>query len=148
MSIKEYAKEQLKYFFIITTLVNFVMFFLGSRFNHGLQFSYEVLLLPPLYGFFGTLPSWISYSKKELPTKQLFIRKIFQFLALEVLLTLITFPGSYFCKENLDMILSFLLSVFLVYVLVIIISWILDKRSADEMMRELEAYQQSNHDLL
>lgn len=148
MSIREFARERFKDFFLITTLVNIVMFILGTTYQHGMQFSYELLLYPPLYGLFGTLPSWISYSKKELPMKQLLVRKIFQFLCLEVLLTLITFPGEMMRRENLDMILSFALSVFVVYILVILISWILDKKSADQMMKDLEEYQHSQDSIM
>ena len=141
MSLKEFALDRIKDFFIITTLVNIVMFVLGTIYQRGQLFSYEVLLLPPLYGFFGTLPSWITYSRRELPTKQLFIRKIFKVLALEILMILITFPGEMLCKENLGMILSLAISIMVVYFLVLLISWLLDKKRADQMMKDLEMYQ-------
>ncbi len=143
MSLKEFALDRIKDFFIITTLVNIVMFVLGTIYQQGQLFSYEVFLLPPLYGFFGTLPSWITYCRRELSTRQLFIRKIVQVLVLEVLMILIIFPREMLRKENLGMILSLAISIMVVYLLVLLISWLLDKKCADQMMKDLEIYQQN-----
>lgn len=144
MSISEYAKERIKDFFIITTLVNIVMFILGSMYQKGATFSYEILLMPVLYGVAGTLPSWILYSKKELSIKSLLVRKILSFLVLEALLVWLTFPKIYFTHENIEMIVSFSLSVFIVYVLVGILSWFLDQKEANEMMEDLVIFQKNN----
>lgn len=143
MSIKEYAKLAIRDFFIITTFVNIAMFVLGSIYRSEATFSYEVLLQPPLYGVFGTIPMWILYSKKELTVRQLIVRKIFQVITLEIMLILLTFQGQNLCADNLDEIISFAMSVFIIYVLVNVISWVLDKKSADDMMHELSEYQKN-----
>ena len=143
MSLTEFAKDRLRDFFMITALVNIVMYVLGSIYMKGNVLEYSALLQPPLYGFFGTLPSWIMYSKRELPMKQYLIRKIISVLILEILLILVTFPGDYMNPGNAGMILSFAVSVLIVYLLVAGISWLLDKKSADAMMKELEMFQRS-----
>ena len=86
---------------------------------------------------------WILYSKKELTVRQLIVRKIFQVITLEIMLILLTFQGQNLCADNLDEIISFAMSVFIIYVLVNVISWVLDKKSADDMMNELSEYQKN-----
>lgn len=144
MSIKEYGKTMLQDFFVITTFVNIVMFVLGSIYRPGATFSYEILLFPPLYGFLGTIPSWILYSKKELSTRQLLARKILQVIVLELILVLVIFGGENMCKENIPEIIALAISVFLVYVLVSIVSWLLDVRTAKVVMKELSEYQKKD----
>ena len=144
MSIKEYGKSMLQDFFVITTFVNIVMFVLGSIYRSEVTFSYEILLLPPLYGFLGTIPSWILYSKKELSTRQIMVRKILQVLVLELILILVIFGGENLCKENISVITALAISVFLVYVLVNIVSWLLDVRTAKAVMKELSEYQKKD----
>ena len=144
MSIKEYGKTMLQDFFVITTFVNIVMFVLGSIYRPGATFSYEILLFPPLYGFLGTIPSWILYSKKELSTRQLLARKILQVIVLELILVLVIFGGENLSKENIPVITALATSVFLVYVLVSIVSWLLDVRTAKAVMKELSEYQKKD----
>ena len=144
MSIKEYGKTMLQDFFVITTFVNIVMFVLGSIYRPGATFSYEILLFPPLYGFLGTIPSWILYSKKELSTRQIVVRKILQVIVLELILVLAIFGGENLSKENIPVITALAISVFLVYVLVNIVSWLLDVRTAKAVMKELSEYQKKD----
>ena len=144
MSIKEYGKTMLQDFFVITTFVNIVMFVLGSIYRPGVTFSYEILLFPPLYGFSGTIPSRILYSNKELSTRQLLARKILQVIVLELILVLAIFGGENMCKENIPEITALAISVFLVYVLVSIVSWLLDVRTAKAVMKELCEYQKKD----
>lgn len=144
MSIKEYGKTMLQDFFVITTFVNIVMFVLGSIYRPGATFSYEILLFPPLYGFLGTIPSWILYSKKELSTRQIVVRKILQVIVLELILVLAIFGGENLSKENIPVITALAISVFLVYVLVSIVSWLLDVRTAKAVMKELSEYQKKD----
>lgn len=146
MSLKDFAKQQLFDFFVITTFCNVAIFVLGSMYKNGNMFSYEVLLVPLLYGFFGTLPSWILYSKKELTMKQMLIRKVFQFVALEILLTFVTFHGGNLKKENITVIISFMISVLAVSVCVSLVSWMLETREAKILTEELINYQSASSD--
>jgi len=141
MSFKDYLKAMLRDFFIITTLVNFAMFFLGTKYLNEATFGYDAYLMPPLYGFFGILPALILYSKKELSIKQLAIRKIFQFIALEIILISLTFGGEPEILKHMDMVISFAISVLVVYVLVSVFIWIIDSKSAKDIMKDLKEYQ-------
>lgn len=141
MSLKDFAKQQLFDFFVITTFVNFAMFVLNSIYLKDAILTPEILLGPPLYGFFGTLPSWILFSKKELSARQYFIRQILQIICLELLLILLTFGNGNLRKENAGMITSFSISVLLIYFCVHLMRFVLDKRQANLLMQDLLDYQ-------
>ncbi|MBP9997444.1 MAG: hypothetical protein KBT19_09315 [Lachnospiraceae bacterium] len=143
MNLKDFAKKQLFDFFIITTCVNFVMCIMGMTFAADTQLSYEIMIYPPLYGLFGTIPSWILYTKRELSTRQLIIRKILEFLCLEVLLILLTFGGGNLRKENAPIIASFAVSVLAVVGCVNVVGWIFNNRQAKQLTKELIQYQNS-----
>ena len=141
MGIKELLKTMARNFFIITTMVNFAMYFLGTIYRPEMVLPNEVLLYPPLYGLFGTLPSLVLYSSKELSVKQLVIRKVFHLIFLEILLILLTFNGENLCMENMKMIFSLAGSVVVIYILVNLISWFSEKKDADMMTGNLQIYQ-------
>lgn len=144
MSIKEYAKGMMRDFFVITTFVNIAMYLLGSVFQPDMTLSYDVLLRPPIYGLVGMLAIWVMYSKKELTVKQLIFRMVLQVILLEVMLILLTFGFEHLQIENLKMIVSFASSVLIIYVLVRVVSFLLDKKEAGDMMALLTKYQESN----
>ena len=60
---------------------------------------------------------------------------------LELILVLAIFGGENLSKENIPVITALAISVFLVYVLVSIVSWLLDVRTAKAVMKELSEYQ-------
>lgn len=144
MSIKEYAKGMMRDFFVITTFVNIAMYLLGSAFQPDMMLSHDVLLRPPVYGLVGMLTIWVMYSKRELTVKQLIFRMVLQVILLEVMLILLTFGFEHLKIENLKMIVSFASSVLIIYVLVRVVSFLLDKKEAGDMMALLTKYQESN----
>lgn len=141
MSLKEFAKERLRDFFLITTFVNIVMFVLGEIYNSDAILTYDAFLYPVLYGFLGTLPAWLAYSKKEPSMKQLIVRHIFVLLVLEILLVLVTFPKEAYSADNIGLFVAFGGSVLIVYLLVLVVTWYLDRKSAVQIMKDLELYQ-------
>ncbi len=50
-----------------------------------------MFFMPFIYAFFCTLPSLVVYSKKELSLKQMVIRKIIQFVLIELIVFLISY---------------------------------------------------------
>lgn len=138
MTIKEFIKSVLQSFFVIVTLVNVSTLILGLAFQPDYKFGYEAFLSPLIYGFLGILPSILMYSKNELSIRQIVIRKLFQFIALELILFFVGFKG--FGAEP-KIVVSFLSSVAVIFVLVHIITWFIDSKSAKELTQELQMYQ-------
>ena len=141
MKLKEFIKSTLASYFIIVTLVNVATLVLGSIFRPEQRFGYEAFLAPLLYGALGLIPVFIMYSPKELTIKQIVIRKIVQLIALEFILVLAGFGRENLKAENLALIASFALSVLIIYVLVHVISWVLNLEMARQLTMDLQSYQ-------
>ena len=141
MKLKEFIKSTLASYFIIVTLVNVATLVLGSIFRPEQRFGYEAFLAPLLYGALGLIPVFIMYSPKELTIKQIVIRKIVQLRALEFILVLAGFGRENLKAENLALIASFALSVLIIYVLVHVISWVLNLEMARQLTMDLQSYQ-------
>lgn len=141
MKLKEFIKSTLASYFIIVTLVNVATLVLGSIFRPEQRFGYEAFLAPLLYGALGLIPVFIMYSPKELTIKQIVIRKIVQLIALEFILVLAGFGRENLKAEYLALIASFALSVLIIYVLVHVISWVLNLEMARQLTMDLQSYQ-------
>lgn len=141
MKLKEFVKSMFASYFIIVTLVNVATLVLGSIFCPEQRFGYEAFLAPLLYGVLGMIPVFIMYSPKELTIKQIIVRKIFQLVVLELLLILTGFGGENLKADNLPLIASFALSVLIIYVLVHVISWVLNLEMARQLTIDLQSYQ-------
>ena len=141
--MKEHIKDNLMNFFIIVTLVNLVIFISGNLLAPEQKLTYSAFLVPIIDGILGTIPGLVMYSKRELTFKQMMFREIIQLLAIELIIILFTFGFSGFSIGKLHMILVVALSVAVVYVLVTLIRFFLDSRSARKMTDDLKSFQQS-----
>lgn len=120
---------------------NLATFVLGSAYRPEERFGYDAFLTPLLYAFLGILPMCVMYSKKEMTPRQVLIRKILQLVLLEVLLVGFVFGCAGLSGENGEQIAGFALAVFVVFVLVHVISFVLDTEQARRMTLDLLAYQ-------
>ena len=141
MKLKEFVKSAFASYFIIVTLVNVATLVLGSIFRPEQRFGYEAFLAPLLYGALGLIPVFIMYSPKELTIKQIVTRKMAQLIVLEFILALAGFGRENLKAENLALIASFALSVFIIYMLVHVISWVLNLEMARQLTMDLHSYQ-------
>ncbi len=147
MNGKENIKSIISSFFIIVTLVNIATFILGSVFRPDARFGYDAFLSPIIYGICSLIPFAITYSNRELKLKELLFREVLQLISIEVILCLLAFGGKAINKENISLIISFCVSIFIVYVLVNVITWLLDVKTAKEMTNDLHEYQNNQtHD--
>lgn len=141
MGKKEYIKEMARDFFVITTLVNFVIFLLGSIFQPEARFGYDAFLAPMIYAAFSLIPAAVTYSSRELSVKEMIVRKAVQLALIEIILFLLGFG-----LENMRTMKSLLLicvgiSIAVVYVLVHLIEWLTESRKAMILTEELKVFQ-------
>lgn len=143
---KEFFKSILSSFFIIVTLVNIATFILGSIFQPDVRFGYDAFLSPLIYGVFSLIPYIILYSKKELTMKQMLVRKILQLVCIEIIILSIIFGSDLLIPENLPLIAPISLSIFIIFLLVMLIQWLMDLQAAKRMTEELMHYQETRTD--
>ena len=141
--MKEHIKDNLMNFFIIVTLVNIVIFVCGTLMAPDQNLTYTAFLVPIIDGFLGIIPGLVMYSKRELTLKQMIIRELIQLLSIELIILFFTFGFSGFSIEKLGMMSVVAVSVAVVYILVTLIRFFLDSRSAKKMTDDLKAFQES-----
>ena len=138
MKFADYLKRTALAFFIISSLIAIAIGILGLIFEPARRFGYESFFSPLIIGLAATAPSIILYSSKELTFRQMAMRKILHFLVLEA--TLIGFGFSFRFLEA-QMVLSFALSVLIIWGFVNLIIWRIDHQKAGQMTKNLKTYQ-------
>lgn len=141
MSFKSFLKSICSTYFIIVTLVNLATFVMGSIYRPEERFGYDAFLVPLIYSFLGILPMCVMYSKREMTLTQVLIRKMFQLILLEALLIGFVFGYGDFSKDNTVQMVSFAVTVLVVFILVHVISFVLDMQQARQMTLDLLDYQ-------
>ncbi|MDF2537384.1 MAG: hypothetical protein K0S76_405 [Herbinix sp.] len=139
MNVKEFLKKNLMIYFIIVTGITAATGILGMNIDPEARFGYEAFFSPLIFGAIATIPSLILYSKRELSLKQMLLRRILHFFVLE--LTLIVFGLNSGLLESVDAAVSFAASVFIVYLLTNIISYIIDSKTANDINKGLKRLQ-------
>ena len=139
---KEFTIDLIRTFFTVVTLVNVAILVMGLWFAPDIQFGYEAFEAPLIYGAVGTLPNIVMYSKKELSVKALFVRKVLQFILIEVLVLFAAFYGAEVYWQQPKIIVSVGISIFLIYVVASIIDWIKNYVTAKRMTDELVKFQE------
>ncbi|WP_026497263.1 hypothetical protein [Butyrivibrio sp. WCD3002] len=142
--MKERITDTMRNFFIVVTLINAAMLVLGAILRPDQQFGYEAFAYPIIYGFITSIPGLFMGTSKEMSVAQAVIREIIQLMLIIVALLVIMFGGNIANKDNIIPAISVTVSVIIVFVLVNLISWGLDKRTAEKMTADLEAYQRKN----
>ena len=140
--MKERIRDILNSFFISVTLINLALFILGRILEPTQVFGYEVFLYPLIYGFIGTIPTMLIRDKNELSVKQELIRNVMKMLLLIVLMLAFMFGGREITSELISAAVSVSLSVVIIFILVNLITWWLDLRTAKDMTEDLIKYQQ------
>lgn len=144
MKLKEFFKELLYVYFIIVTLINVATFVLGSIFRPDETFGYSAFLSPLIYGLVSLIPLGLTYSPRELTLKQAVVREILRLFLLEAVLLLFGWRQEYLSMKNASVILGFALSVLVIYLLVMLVTWVLDFRQAKQLTADLQEFQSRN----
>jgi Flp pilus assembly protein TadB len=140
MNFIGFMKKNLRDYFIIVTGINVAMAFLGMNLDTERSFGYEAFFSPLIIGAVAVLPSFVLYSTKELGLKQMIVRRGLHLLVLEFTLTVFGYLAGLF--TSLAIVLPFVLTVLLVYLFTLLIRWILDSRTAQEINKGLKRLQE------
>ena len=146
--MKERIRDILNSFFISVTLINVAMLILGRILEPTQVFGYEVFLYPLIYGLIGTIPTLLIRDKKEFSVKQELIRKVMRMLLLIALMLAFMFGGREITSELITAAVDVSLSIVIIFILVNLIIWWLDLKTAKDMTEDLIKYQQKKENEL
>ena len=141
---KEFWADCLRTFFTVVTLINVLMFLLGSVLLPELRFGYEAFIVPVIYGLVGTLPNLVLYSKRELKIGELMVRKVLQLILIEVLVLFVAFYNTTEEVQSVEIMVSTVAGVFVVYVIATLVDILENFLSAKQMTEDLKRFQKNN----
>ncbi|WP_022756077.1 DUF3021 family protein [Butyrivibrio fibrisolvens] len=146
--MKERIRDILNSFFITVTLINLAMLILGKLLEPEQVFGYEAFMYPLIYGLIGTIPSIVIRDKKELSVKQELIRKVMNMLLIIVLMLAFMFGGREITSELIAAAAGVSISIVIIFVLVNLIIWWFDLKTAKDMTEDLLKYQEKQENAI
>ena len=104
--------------------------------------GYEVFLYPLIYAALGSIPGILIREKKEPTVKEFLIHQFIGVVMTSAIIIAVMFFGVKMTKEHMVIAAVNVVGVFVIYVLVNVITWILDSKKAESMTNDLKAFQE------
>ena len=142
MSMKQFIMRKLFQFFLLSSLISAAICILGLIYDKEAQFGYEVFLSPFIFASACILPTFVTYSGRELLLKELLPRKVLEFLLIEAMVLGIAHLSPGIDTGKPSVVLSLAASVLVIYVLVCLLEWLREAAEAKEMNQSLQKLQQ------
>jgi len=143
MSWREFLNDLISTYFTLVTLITALMFCMGMCIYPEESIGYKAYAAPLLYAACGLLPNLLMYSKHEMSTKELCVRKILQLVLVEVLVLTVAFYESDEQVRRSPLVFNVGMGIFIVFVLCHVVSWIQGCLSAKKLTEALVMLQQT-----
>ena len=143
---KQFLIDKLILFFMLTTLILFAIFFIGSAFDADARFGYDAILAPVEYAFLCVLPTFVTYSRRELKPGELLFRIVLEFLLIEAIVLGAAFHSALMDTTRISVVLTIAGSVLVIFLLVHIFAWLMDSIESMKMNQALAQLQKRAED--
>lgn len=137
-------KRVMMSFFISVTLITLAMAIVGLIFEPHMIFGYEAFLSPLIFGAIASFPMLVFYSNKEQSIKEVLLRSLLHFLLLEILILSNLYIFGILTSPS--MALSLALTIFIINLAVHLVSYVHDRRVAEEFNSALRLLQEKIQD--
>ncbi len=141
MDFKRFLVNKLILFFMLSTLITAAVSLIGLLFDGDTRFGYKEMLTPIEYAALCLLPTLVTFSKRELSPKALLARKALMLVLIEGVILFIAFTSDVIDTGRVEVVLTIVGSVLVIFVLVHLFMWFKDAAEAKKLNRELEAFQ-------
>ena len=141
MDFKRFLVNKLILFFMLSTLITAAVSLIGLLFDGDTRFGYKEMLTPIEYAALCLLPTFVTFSKRELSPKALLARKALMLVLIEGVILFIAFTSDVIDTGRVEVVLAIAGSVLVIFVLVHLFMWFKDAAEAKKLNRELEAFQ-------
>ncbi|MBR6039571.1 MAG: hypothetical protein IKP38_03725 [Clostridia bacterium] len=141
MEFKRFLVNKLILFFMLSTLITVAIVLIGSAFDPEAQFGYKDMPVPIEYAALCMLPTFVTWSKRELSPKVLLVRKAIMLVLIEGVILFIAFMSDVIDTSRIGVVLAIAGSVLVIFVLANLFVWLKDAAEAKKLNRELEAFQ-------
>ena len=144
MKLKQFLIKQMILFFMLSTLITVAVSLIGSAFDREALFGYREMLTPIKYAALCMLPTFVTYSRRELSIKALLLRKALMLILLEAGMLLILCTSVPFDESRIDAVLVIAGVVLVIFLLVQLFLWLKDSAEAKRLTQDLESFQKHN----
>ena len=127
---------------MLTTLITVVVCAVGSAFDPDARFGYNAMLTPVRYAAYCVIPTFVTFSKHELKTRELLLRMALELLLIEAVILGIAFSSPAIDTGRLSVVFVIAGSVLGVYLLSRFLSWLRDSAEARKLNDDLLRFQQ------
>ena len=142
MSFKQFFIEKLSLFFMLTTLITIAIFVIGSAFDADARFGYAAMLTPLRYAACCVLPTFATYSRRELNTKELIARLALELVLIEAVMLFFAFTSPVIDTNRISVVLVIAGSVLIIYVMARLFSWLRESAEARVLNEDLRRFRQ------
>lgn len=141
MKDKSRIREMAEAFFVCTTCICILQGILGMLLYPEDKLTYDAFLVPPIFGVASVLFGIVTWSKEEQTVKQVLIRRAIHLVLIEILV----FGVNYLAGNRFPLAEAAILAIgiAMVFVLVYVITWLFDRKSAREFNENLKKYQET-----
>lgn len=144
MELKEFLKKRAVDFLMIQAGITLSVGVIGSLSHSTTYITPYAFFMPFVYAFFCILPSFVVYSPTELSIRQMAVRKVIQFLLIELVTLLIsyligTLHSTFVC-------IAIVLAVAVVYAAINLIDYLTLKSDTDSMTKKIQSIHQHNRE--
>lgn len=143
---KQFLINKLILFFMLTTLILLAIAFIGSVFDGDARFGYDAILAPMEYAFLCVLPTFVTYSRRELKPKELLFRNVLEFLLIEAIVLGVAFHSALMDTTRISVVLTIAGSVLIIFLLVHIFAWVKESIESLKMNQALVELQKRVED--
>ncbi|MCM1104121.1 MAG: hypothetical protein NC409_08425 [Clostridium sp.] len=141
MSLKEILYRSIMIYFILVTCITAGIMILGMTLDPDTRFGYSAFASPFIFAALGMIPNLLMYSSKELSDRQIFLRKIIQFVVIEAEVVGLCIISPIIHTENPEVITGVMLCVLVIFLLVQCIIMMNGYFSAKQLTKELMQFQ-------
>lgn len=141
MSFKQFFIHKLSLFFMLTTLITVAVSVIGSAFDANARFGYADMLTPLRYAACCVIPTFVTYSKRELKPEEMKARMVLELILIEAVILGFAFASSEIDTGRVSVVLAIGGSVLAIYVMARLFSWLRDASEAKKMNTELIRFQ-------
>lgn len=141
MNGKSKFSEEVMSFFVCTTMITLLEGVLGMIFFPDVQLRYDAFFSPPFFGALSVLFGVVTWSKKELSIKQLLIRRLIHLGLIEAMVFGLNYLAGVIFPLKVSITLA--LGIAVVFVVVYVVLWLIDRKSARDFNHKLKEYQET-----
>ena len=142
MSFKQFFIEKLSLFFMLTTLITIAIFVIGSAFDADARFGYAAMLTPLRYAACCVLPTFVTYSRRELKKKELIARMALELVLIEAVMLFFAFTSPVIDTNRVSVVLVIAGSVLIIYIMARLFSWLRESAEAKVLNEDLRRFRQ------